>query len=344
VIITRTPFRVSFFGGGTDYPIWYREHGGSALAMAIDKYCYISCRYLPPFFEHKSRVAYTRVETVASNSEIQHPAVRAVLEHMRITDGVEVHYDADLPARTGLGTSSAFTVGLLHATYALQERMISKAALAQEAIHIEQVMLKENVGCQDQIIAAHGGLCRIVFAQDDSFYIEPIILPTARVREFTSHLLLCFTGNARTASSISGAQIRATPMLQKELDAMGAMVDEGIRILNGGAMRDFGALLDESWNIKRMLTTKITSPRIDQIYAAGREAGAYGGKLLGAGGGGFLLFFAEPERHPQIRANLRELLHIPVGLDTFGSSIVLFSPETTPVRVGQHPMPSAGCL
>src|SRR5882724_8441929 len=200
MIISRTPFRVSFFGGGTDYPAWYREHGGAVLASTIDKYCYISCRYLPPFFEHKSRIVYTKVEVVKAHADIEHPAVRGILEYLKIEDGVEIHYDADLPARTGLGTSSAFTVGLLHALCALKCTMPTQSHLAREAIRVEQEILHENVGCQDQVLAAHGGFCRIDFSGLEEFRVTPVILNAQRLRELQRHLLLVFTGYVRTSS------------------------------------------------------------------------------------------------------------------------------------------------
>ncbi len=328
MIISRTPFRVSFFGGGTDYPIWYREHGGAVLATTIDKYCYITCRYLPPFFEHKTRIAYSKIETVKSIDEIEHPAVRGILEYLKIREGVEIHHDGDLPARTGLGSSSAFTVGLLHALKALKQKMALKMELAREAIKIEQEILKENVGCQDQVIAAHGGLCRIDFFQNHDIHVTPVILSRERLSDFQSHLLLYFTGFSRTASEIAAEQISLTMNRRSELTAMHQMVGEAVSILEGSDdLKDFGLLLDETWKLKRSLTTKISTPKVDEIYKAAQSAGAIGGKLLGAGGGGFMLLFAKPKDHPQIKEALRGLLRVPFSFETGGSQIIFYQPS-----------------
>ena len=203
MIISRTPFRISFFGGGTDYPVWFREHGGSVLATTIDKYCYLSCRHLPPFFEHKTRIAYSKIEHAKSNADIEHPAVKGVLQYLNITEGLEIHHDGDLPARTGLGSSSSFTVGLLNALYAMQHRMATKSELAHAAIHVEQNILQESVGCQDQVLAAHGGFCRLTFSQTGDIGYTPLIIKPERLQAFHDHLLLYFTGFSRTASEIA---------------------------------------------------------------------------------------------------------------------------------------------
>jgi D-glycero-alpha-D-manno-heptose-7-phosphate kinase len=329
MIISRTPFRISFFGGGTDYPVWFREHGGAVLATTIDKYCYISCRYLPPFFDHKTRIAYSRIEETKSNSDIEHPAVRGVLEYLHVDDGLEIHHDGDLPARTGLGSSSAFTVGLLHSLYALRHRMPSKVELARVAIHIEQDVLQEAVGCQDQVMAAHGGLCRVDFFQNGEVGYTPIVMKPDRLSMFQDHLLLYFTGFSRTASEIAQEQIERTKQRRVELFAMLQMVQEGVSVLIGDRdLSEFGELLHEAWMVKRSLTSKITTPMIDDIYDAARRAGALGGKLLGAGGGGFMLLFAKQERHPQIRAALPGLLEVPFRFEGLGSQIVFYQQET----------------
>lgn len=328
MIISRTPFRVSFFGGGTDYPVWFQEHGGSVLSTSIDKYCYLTCRYLPPFFDYKSRMVYSKVELVNSNDDIQHPAVRGVLKYLNIREGVQIHHDGDLPARTGLGSSSAFTVGLLHALLALREKMPTKMELAREAIKVEQEILKEHVGCQDQVIAAHGGLCRLDFLPNRDIRVSPIIMSRERLDYFQSHLMLFFTGFSRTASEIAKEQIKRTKERKSELQALYQMVNEGISLLaSQGALDDFGRLLHESWTIKRKLTSKISSPVIDEIYDSARNAGAIGGKLLGAGGGGFLLLFAKPERHTQIKQALSKFLKIPFAFENAGSHIVLYQPS-----------------
>jgi len=327
VIISRTPFRISFFGGGTDYPVWYREHGGAVLATTIDKYCYISCRYLPPFFEHKSRIVYSKIETVKSNSDIEHPAVRGVLSYLKVEEGVEIHHDGDLPARTGLGSSSSFTVGLLHALYALKQTMPTKMQLIREAIHVEQDVLRENVGCQDQAITAHGGLCRIGFLPDDAIHVTPVIVNRQRLAELQAHLMLYFTGFSRTASEIAKEQIERTKDRKCELSAMFQLVSEGTSILTGNSdLASFGSLLHEGWRLKRSLTSKISSSEIDQIYDVARKAGCIGGKLLGAGGGGFMLFFARPENHLRIRKALNQFLCVPFGFETNGSQIMYYEP------------------
>ncbi len=293
MIITSTPLRISFFGGGTDYPIWYREHGGSVLATTIDKRCYITCRRLPPFFEYHSRVSYSKVENVTRNDAIEHPSVRACLHFLGIEEGVEIHHVADLPARTGLGTSSAFTVGLLLALYGLKEQMRDKQTLAAEAIHVEQVLLQEAVGAQDQVSAAYGGFNRINFLTDGSIEVKRVLTAQNRLTELEQHLALYFTGFARTASEIAQEQLRVTSQRQKELDTMLQLVDEAETIVTspGRSLDEFGRLLHESWKIKRTLTQKISNASIDEIYEAGISAGALGGKLLGAGGGGFMLFY-----------------------------------------------------
>jgi D-glycero-alpha-D-manno-heptose-7-phosphate kinase len=330
MITTRTPLRISFFGGGTDYPVWYREHGGAVLATTIDKSCYITCRYLPPFFEYHSRISYSKVENVNGNREIQHPSVRACLDYMgMIEEGMEVHHIADLPARTGLGTSSAFTVGMLLGLYALKNKMRDKHALAKEAIHVEQELLKEAVGAQDQVSAAYGGFNRINFRTDGSIEVNRIVTSQPRLAELEQHLALYFTGFTRFASEIAQEQVRLTPQRKNELAAMQQMVDEGEAIVTNPArpIAEFGKLLDQSWQIKRGLTKNITSSSIDEIYEAGRSAGALGGKLLGAGGGGFMLFFVPPERKQELRNRLRKLLCVPFSFSSRGSELVVYEPE-----------------
>lgn len=339
MIISRTPFRMSFFGGGTDYPVWYREHGGATLAAAIDKYCYISCRYLPPFFEHRSRILYSKVEMVRDNREIEHPSVRACLQEMKINEGVEIHHDGDLPARTGLGSSSSFTVGLLHALYAMKGVMPTAMRLAQQAIHVEQDVLCEHVGCQDQVTAAFGGLNRIQFCRNDEIRVTPVIVSQSRVDELQSYLMLFFTGFARTASEIAKEQIERTKDRVAELTALGHMVDEGIAVLAGQeSLTRFGRLLHEAWELKRRLSPRITTPTIDAMYAAARGAGALGGKLLGAGGGGFMVIFAKPEDHRRIRAALPGCLNVPFRFDYQGSQIIVYQPDELPLVEDPSPL------
>jgi D-glycero-alpha-D-manno-heptose-7-phosphate kinase len=329
MVITKTPLRISFFGGGTDYPVWYREHGGSVLSSTIDKCCYITCRRLPPFFDYHSRISYSKAENVNSNDEIQHPAVRGCLQYLGMDEGIEVHHVADLPARAGLGTSSAFTVGFLLALYALRDQMRDKQTLAAEAIHVEQDLLGEAVGAQDQVSAAYGGFNRIDFQVDGSIHVKRILASPDRLAELEQHLALYFTGFSRTASEIAQEQLRVTPHRKHELDAMRQLVDEGEAILANPEqpLSDFGQLLHQGWQIKRSLTEKISNPAIDEIYEAGLSAGALGGKLLGAGGGGFMLFYVPPERRKALRARLRKLLCVPFTLSNTGSSVVLYEPE-----------------
>lgn len=329
MIITRTPLRISFFGGGTDYPVWYQNYGGSVLSTTIDKCCYITCRRLPPFFEHHSRISYSKVENVSDNRAIEHPSVRGCLGYLGIEEGVEVHHIADLPARTGLGTSSAFTVGLLLALYGLDGQMRSKHALARDAIYVEQEVLREAVGSQDQISAAYGGFNRIDFKVDGSFEVRQVIASSGRLAVLQSHCALFFTGFSRIASEVAKEQIRVTHQRKRELETMHQMVNEAESILTNPncSFDEFGHLLHESWQLKRSLTGNITNTQLDEIYEAGRSAGALGGKLLGAGGGGFMLFFAPPERHQALRTRLKNLLCVPIHFSNRGSHVVVYEPE-----------------
>ena len=329
MIITRTPLRISFFGGGTDYPVWYREHGGAVLATTINKSCYISCRRLPPFFEYHSRISYSKVENVDDNAAIEHPSVRGCLQYMGINEGIEIHHVADLPARTGLGTSSAFTVGLLLALYALQSQMRDKHNLAIDAIHVEQEILREAVGAQDQVSAAYGGFNRIDFNNDGSIEVRRALIAPSRLVELEQHLALYFTGFSRTASDIAKEQIRLTPQRTRELEVMYQMVNEAESIITNPncALKDFGKILHESWKLKRSLTENITNSSINEIYNAGIETGAFGGKLLGAGGGGFMLFVVPPERRRALRVRLQKLLCIPFSFCNRGSHVVVYEPE-----------------
>jgi D-glycero-alpha-D-manno-heptose-7-phosphate kinase len=329
LIITRTPLRISFFGGGTDYPVWYREHGGAVLSTTIDKSCYITSRWLPPFFEYHSRISYSKVENVGRNSQIEHPSVRACLQFMGIDDGVEVHHVADLPARTGLGTSSAFTVGFLLGLYALKDQMRDKYALTADAIHVERDLLQEAVGAQDQASCAHGGFNRITFHTNDAIEVKRIMASPSRLAELEQYLALYFTGFSRTASEIAKEQLKATPHRQRELMEMLQMVDEAEDIVTSPnrSLKEFGRLLHEGWQIKRTLTQRISNSNIDEIYEAGRSAGALGGKLLGAGGGGFMLFFVPPERKEALRRRLKNLLCVPFSFSNRGSDVVVYEPE-----------------
>ena len=329
MIITRTPLRISFFGGGTDYPIYFREFGGAVLSTAIDKCCYITCRRLPPFFEYHSRVSYSKVENVNDNASFQHPSVRGCLKYMGIDEGVEIHHVADLPARTGLGTSSAFTVGLLLGLYGLKDQMRNKHALAADAIHVEQNVIGEAVGSQDQVSAAYGGFNRINFNTDGSFQVRQVIASPERLARLQDHFALFFTGFSRTASEIAKEQIKMTPHKKNELQTMGQMVGEAEDIVTNPnrSLDEFGYLLHECWKVKRTLTGSITNSSLDEIYEAGRSAGALGGKILGAGGGGFMLFFVPPERRKELRMRLKNLLCVPFGISNRGSHVVVYEPE-----------------
>ena len=328
MIITATPFRISFLGGGTDYPAWFKRNGGAVLSVTINKYCYLQCRNLPPFFEYKNRVVWSRIETTKDSDSIEHPAVREAFRHLGITEGLEVHHFGDLPARTGLGSSSSFAVGLLHALYSLRGEIVSKRRLADEAIHLEQTLLKENVGIQDQIAAAFGGLNRVDIGQNGDYAVQPVLMSEARKRDFEEHMILLFTGIARHASAIAKKQIEALPQKEAVVRRMQALVGEGLEVLaNGRDLRDFGALLDESWQLKRSISEAVTTATVDEIYERARAAGALGGKLLGAGGGGFMLLFVEPDRRAQVSAALGDYLQIPFRFERSGSRIVLFEPD-----------------
>ncbi len=329
MIISRTPFRISFFGGGTDYPAWYRDHKGVVLSTTIDKYCYISCRYLPPFFHYRHRIVYSQVEETNAIEEIRHPSVRGTFQWMNVSKGLEVHHDGDLPARSGLGSSSSFTVGLIHALKALEGKLISKRELASSAVHVEQEVIHETVGCQDQVIAAYGGFNRIDFNEDDTFAVTPMILKKERLWALQGHCLLFFTGFSRIASEIAAENIKNVKKREKELTAMQQMVDEAIAILQmeNRSLDEFGKLLHESWLCKRSLSNKVSTPEIDEIYKAGCEAGALGGKILGAGGGGFILFFVRPELQKKVCEKLKKIVHVSFRFDFTGSKIVVYEPN-----------------
>jgi len=327
MIISRTPYRISFFGGGTDYPAWYRQHSGQVLGATINKYCHITCRYLPPFFEHRYRVVYSKSESQMRVEDIEHPAVREVLKYLKIEQGVEIHHDGDLPARSGIGSSSSFAVGMLNAVYALKGVMQSRNDLAREAIAIEQDVLRETVGSQDQVFAAYGGLNHIEFLTNDEIVVTPLTLPAERLRDLNSHLMLFFTGISRTASVIARTYVEDLGAKEKQLRRLSAMVDEGLSILrDGGDLARFGRLLDEGWQAKRSIDDRISTAHVDELYAAALEAGALGGKLLGAGGGGFLMLFVPPAAQARVRERLGRLIHGPVKVDFSGSRIIFYEP------------------
>jgi len=329
MIITKTPFRVSFFGGGTDYPKWYRQHGGAVLASTIDKYCYITCRNLPPFFEHKHRIVYSLIESVNNIAEIQHPAVRAALDWKGVKNGLEIHHDGDLPARSGLGSSSSFAVGLLHALEALEGKISSKRQLALDAINLEQNLICEHVGSQDQVSAAFGGLNQVAFYEDDSFSVTPLVLSNIRRELLESHLMLFFSGISRIASDVAKSKIDNLQERTAELNRMREMVDEGVKILQDikEPIDHFGDLLREAWIYKRSLSSTVSSKFIDELYETALSAGATGGKILGAGGGGFFLIFARPACQPAVREALKTLTYVPVRFESDGSQVVFYQPD-----------------
>ena len=311
MIISRTPYRISFFGGGTDYPGWYLKNGGQVLSSTIDKYLYISCRYLPPFFEQRLRLVYAKIEMCQHSSELSHPSAREVLKFLNIDNGLEIHYDGDLPGRSGLGSSSAFTVGLLHALYAYQGQMVSKHHLATESIHIEQDIIKETVGSQDQINAAYGGFNRIQFMQSSEFTVSPITVSQKRLDALNKNLLLFYTGILRTAEKIAKSYVKNILAKEKKLVCMHAMVDDAIEILRRGELNDFGLLLNETWKKKRSLSKQVSNPQIDEIYTSAISAGALGGKLSG-------------EKQPDVKQILSYLLHVPFSFTPNGSQIIFF--------------------
>lgn len=326
MIISRTPHRVSFFGGGTDYPAYYLEHGGIVLGAAINKYSYINIRHLPPFFNHKHRIVYSKQENINTIDEIDHPSVRETMRFLNIDYGVSIHHDGDIPARSGMGSSSAFTVGLLNSFYALEGRMVPREKLMLDAIDIEQNWIKEGVGSQDQAFAAFGGLNTIEFLPGGQIRVRPVILAPDRLRGFESRLLLFFTGISRISSEVTPEQIQNTAKNKTDLDRMKELTGEAHSILMSGSLDDFGRLLNETWKIKRTLSKQISNSHIDDIYERAIQAGALGGKLLGAGGGGFVVFYVREEEQAQVKSALSDLLCIPFGFDWDGSRIIVYEP------------------
>lgn len=329
MILTQTPYRMSFFGGGTDFPEYYRQNGGQVLSTSIDKYCYISCRRLPPFFAHKHRIVYSVIEDVVHVADIKHPAVRAILSEFDDGQGLEIHHDGDLPARAGLGSSSSFAVGLIHALRAMNGNLSSKRLLADEAIRFEQHVMNEAGGSQDQIAAAYGGFNNIVFHKNNSYSVMPVVAKGEVVKELNQNLMLFFTGITRFASEISKEQVQNINKNVNTLEVMSGQVDEAMRILSSSvnSIDDFGKLLDDAWKLKQSLSNKVTSKFINELYEAAKSKGATGGKILGAGGGGFVLFYARPEFQDQIKIALSSLIHVPFQFEDFGSRISVYQPE-----------------
>jgi len=329
MIMSRTPFRISFFGGGTDYPKWYLQNGGAVIGAAINKYCYVSFRNLPPFFEHRHRIVYSRIELPQTIEEIQHPAVRHILLDQGVSDGVEIQHHGDLPARAGLGSSSAFSVGLLNALRAHNGRFSSAEWLAKEAIRIEQDVIQEAVGSQDQIWAAYGGVNFISFHPDGTFNVTPIVMNHERRTEFESHMMLFFTRFSRNAETIAVRKIENLHARKQQLHRMREMAEESRDILQNPdrPIRDIGVLLRDAWRLKKELADSVTTPALDAIHDAALRSGALGAKLLGAGGGGFMLVFAEPWKHAAIRETLKHLIGVSFKIGSPGSRIVIYEPN-----------------
>lgn len=327
MIITKAPFRMSFFGGGTDYPPFFAKHGGSVISTTFDKYCYISVRHLPRFFEYRNQLTYSQIERVRRVDELKHPMVRNAMKYLNMNE-LGISYDADLPARSGLGSSSSFAVGLLQAFHALKGQYVDNYKLAKEAIYLERTLCAEDGGWQDQIAAAYGGFNRIDF-EGDRFEVRPIIIKKERCEALQQHLMLFFTGFSRVSSEIARAQVKATQDKTAELKEMLRIVDEGERILEDrhGDLDDFGRLLDYTWCLKRGLTDKISNSTLDEIYSAAIKSGALGGKLLGAGGGGFFLFYVPPAYQEAVRRTLSHLLYIPFTFENSGAQILYYQPE-----------------
>ena len=322
MIISRTPYRISFFGGGTDYPGWYLKHGGQVLSTTIDKYLHIFCRYLPPFFEHRLRLVYSKIETCQHVSELDHPSAREVLKYLDIDNGLEIHYDGDLPGRSGLGSSSSFTVGLLNSLYAYRGQVISPHRLATESIHIEQNLIGETVGSQDQTSTAYGGLNKIRFKQNGDIVVDPITISDELLQSLERNLMLFYTGIIRTAEKVAKSYVNDIQTKEKQLIRMDAMVDEAIKFITNGDLNGFGRLLNETWQEKRSLSKLVSNSQVDEIYALATSAGALGGKLSGAGGGGFLLFYVPIDKQPDVKQKLSNLLHVPFRFERNGSQII----------------------
>lgn len=327
MIITQTPFRMSFFGGGTDFPSFYREHGGAVLSTSFDKYCYVTVRHLPPFFEYKTHLTYSKEEKVSSVSDIRHPAIRNAMEWLDMHD-IRLTYESDLPARSGLGTSSSFAVGMLEAFYALKGQYADKRRLADDAIYLERTLCAESGGVQDQIAAAFGGLNRINFSRD-GYSVNPVIISPERKRRLNRSLMLFFTGFSRFSSDIQKGTELSMKDKTIQLLEMYRLVDEAEQVLVGESrdLDEFGRLLDYTWKLKRGISSGISTDTIDGQYNKALEAGALGGKLLGAGGGGFLLFYVPEDRQAAVREAMKGLLYVPFKFENDGTKVIHYSPE-----------------
>ncbi len=328
MIITKTPFRMSFFGGGTDMPSYFRERGGAVLSTTFNKYCYVEVRHLPPFFDYRNELIYSHTERVKSTDEIQHPLIRNGMKMLDMHE-LKVTYDADLPARSGLGTSSSFAVGMLNAFYALKGKYADKRRLADDAIYLERTLCGEAGGWQDQIAASFGGMNRIDF-KGDSYDVHPVIISRERKKRLDENLMMFFTGFTRLSSEVQ-KQINAEKTRNKNeiLGEMCALVDQAQAVLTDASrdLDDFGRLLDYTWRLKRQTGASISTDSIDSMYQLGVQAGALGGKLLGAGSGGFLVFYVQPEKQPSVRKALDRLLEIPFSFEEGGTQVLYYHPE-----------------
>ena len=327
MIITKTPFRMSFLGGGTDMPEFFQEHGGAVISTTFDKYCYVTVRHLPPFFEYRTELSYSKTERVSSPEQIQHPAIREAMKMLDMHD-LRLTYDADLPARTGLGTSSSFAVGMLNAFYALKGKYADKKRLADEAIYLERTLCNEAGGWQDQIAAAYGGLNRITF-QGDSYDVQPIIIAPERKQQLNDNLMLYFTGFTRFSAQIQQSSKPLADKIAQLKDTL-ALVDAAERVLEDkfSDLDEFGRLLDTAWGLKKQTGSKVSTDGIDQLYEKAIRAGAIGGKLLGAGGGGFLLFYVPRERQAAVADAMDKLMRVPFTFENGGTRIIHYTPET----------------
>lgn len=331
MIITQTPFRMSFFGGGTDFPEFYKENGGSVLSTTFDKYCYVNVRHLPRFFDYSTELSYSKLERVNQVEDIVHPAIREAMKYLDMYE-IRLTYEADLPARSGLGTSSSFAVGMLNAFYALKGKYADKKKLADEAIYLERVLCKEAGGIQDQIAASYGGFNRISF-DFEGYNVNPVIISPQRKRELNDNLMLFFTGFSRFSSEIQESTQGALKEKKAQMMEMLKLVDEAENVLTSKSdLNEFGRLLNYTWELKRGIANTISTDSIDLLYATAVQAGAIGGKLLGAGGGGFLLFYVEKDKQQMIKEKLSQLLYVPFEFENNGSRIIHYTPEEYEVQ------------
>ena len=327
MIITQTPFRMSFFGGGTDFPDFYREHGGAVISTTFDKYCYVNVRHLPRFFDYSTELSYARTERVKRVEDIEHPAIREAMKHLDMHE-IRLTYEADLPARSGLGTSSSFAVGMLNAFYALKGKYADKRKLADDAIFLERVLCNESGGVQDQIAASFGGMNRINF-NAEGYTVNPVIISPERKKLLNLNLMLFFTGFSRFSSDIQVAAEKNLKSKQNQLLEMLSLVDDAEKILTSKTdLEEFGRLLDYTWQLKRGITDKVSTDSIDAVYSRALQAGATGGKLLGAGGGGFLLFYVDPDKQENVRKALENLLYVPFEFENGGTRVIHYTPES----------------